>query len=577
MFVEWDEPGSGDKQNRVSPWEIETPESLFMFPSLTSGLKRPLQLGAQADWENMINRPFIRVPDILNGDLAYPSISSIWSEELIKRLIKPQSVDHPGKIAPAIQDPTLKAAPSQEAKILMQPAIKQKLQPSENMPPQSAQHPQFPVDRPNTINPNFPLQTNLPRKLQPPNKLGNQASSGTNTDMNNSELILAADQLSQITSCVGQCNEDKLGVKPINPHSLINELAFLDQNHGSSQLQTSSWLTQAQLDANILPTEQIDASQLESATLNGLFQYSDTIEWNAYSSTSQSLAGSFRSLESSIGHEMWDHQMNNSRCLSQSNHLVPLPQQDLPSFHGTSKFNNFKDLSDESHSQSDIYSCFNFDGSSGGSTVVDPSVSSTVLDEFCALKDADFQNASDYLVGNFSSSQDVQSQITSASLADSQAFCVQEFADNSGGASSRNVDFDDTSLLQNSSWQQVTPRVRTYTKIQKAGSVGRSIDISSFKNYDELCSEIERMFGLEGLLNDSRGSGWKLVYVDFENDVLLVGDDPWEEFVGCVRCIRILSPAEVQQMGEEGMQLLNSTMQGINSSVSEGGRWDAPI
>lgn len=67
-----------------------------------------------------------------------------------------------------------------------------------------------------------------------------------------------------------------------------------------------------------------------------------------------------------------------------------------------------------------------------------------------------------------------------------------------------------------------------YLQIQKTGSVGRSIDVSSFKNYDELCSEIEKMFGLEGLLNDSKGSGWKLVYVDFEKDVLLVGDDPWE-------------------------------------------------
>lgn len=57
--------------------------------------------------------------------------------------------------------------------------------------------------------------------------------------------------------------------------------------------------------------------------------------------------------------------------------------------------------------------------------------------------------------------------------------------------------------------------------------MGRSIDVSSFKNYNQLRSEIERMFGLEGFLNDS-GSGWKLVYVDFENDVLLVGDDPWE-------------------------------------------------
>lgn len=41
--VEWDEPGCGDKQNRVSPWEVETPESLFIFPSLTAGLKRPFQ------------------------------------------------------------------------------------------------------------------------------------------------------------------------------------------------------------------------------------------------------------------------------------------------------------------------------------------------------------------------------------------------------------------------------------------------------------------------------------------------------------------------------------------------------
>lgn len=65
-------------------------------------------------------------------------------------------------------------------------------------------------------------------------------------------------------------------------------------------------------------------------------------------------------------------------------------------------------------------------------------------------------------------------------------------------------------------------------QVQKAGSVGRSIDVTNFKNYEELLSAIECMFGLEGLLNDLKGSGWKLVYVDYENDVLLVGDDPWE-------------------------------------------------
>ena len=48
--VEWDEPRCGDKQNRVSVWEIDTPESLFIFPSLTSSLKRPLQSGYELDF-----------------------------------------------------------------------------------------------------------------------------------------------------------------------------------------------------------------------------------------------------------------------------------------------------------------------------------------------------------------------------------------------------------------------------------------------------------------------------------------------------------------------------------------------
>jgi len=51
------------------------------------------------------------------------------------------------------------------------------------------------------------------------------------------------------------------------------------------------------------------------------------------------------------------------------------------------------------------------------------------------------------------------------------------------------------------------------------------------------------MFNLEGQLEQKHG--WKLVFVDNENDLLLVGDDPWEEFKITVRGIRILSPREV--------------------------------
>lgn len=69
----------------------------------------------------------------------------------------------------------------------------------------------------------------------------------------------------------------------------------------------------------------------------------------------------------------------------------------------------------------------------------------------------------------------MQSKIPSASVAESQAFSLQEFPDSSGGASSSNGEFDESSLLQNSSWQQVAPRVRTYTKVRNGrGSVANS-------------------------------------------------------------------------------------------------------
>ncbi|KAL2938875.1 Auxin response factor 6 [Bienertia sinuspersici] len=94
--------------------------------------------------------------------------------------------------------------------------------------------------------------------------------------------------------------------------------------------------------------------------------------------------------------------------------------------------------------------------------------------------------------------------------------------------------------------------------VQKSGSLGRSLDISKFSSYQELRSELAHMFGLEGQLEDPLRSGWQLVFVDRENDVLLLGDDPWQEFVNNVWYIKILSPLEVQQMGKEGLDLPNS-------------------
>lgn len=65
-------------------------------------------------------------------------------------------------------------------------------------------------------------------------------------------------------------------------------------------------------------------------------------------------------------------------------------------------------------------------------------------------------------------------------------------------------------------------------KVYKRGAVGRSIDIARYSGYGELKQDLARRFGIEGQLEDRGRVGWKLVYVDHESDVLLVGDDPWE-------------------------------------------------
>ncbi|XP_050371710.1 auxin response factor 6 [Argentina anserina] len=127
---------------------------------------------------------------------------------------------------------------------------------------------------------------------------------------------------------------------------------------------------------------------------------------------------------------------------------------------------------------------------------------------------------------------------------------------------------DESGFLQSSeNVGHENPPDGNFVKVYKSGSFGRSLDITKFSSYQELRSELARMFGLEGELEDPVRSGWQLVFVDRENDVLLLGDDPWPEFVSSVWCIKILSPQEVQQMGKRGLELLKSVpMQRLSSN-----------
>ncbi|XP_020576196.1 auxin response factor 16-like isoform X2 [Phalaenopsis equestris] len=148
---------------------------------------------------------------------------------------------------------------------------------------------------------------------------------------------------------------------------------------------------------------------------------------------------------------------------------------------------------------------------------------------------------------SYCNQRDVENDSTAA--VSSQTFSMQDMSFNPG--CSGDTCFSEVGTLSQAMWANQSQPMRTYTKVQKRGSVGRSIDVSRYHGYEELRHDLACMFGIVEL-EDPIGTDWKLVYVDHENDILLVGDDPWEEFVNCVQSIRILSSLEVQQMSLAG-------------------------
>ncbi|EOA39543.1 hypothetical protein CARUB_v10008159mg [Capsella rubella] len=181
----------------------------------------------------------------------------------------------------------------------------------------------------------------------------------------------------------------------------------------------------------------------------------------------------------------------------------------------------------------------------------------------------DFQN----LVPNYGNApRDIETELSSAAIS-SQSFGIPSIPFKSG-CSNEVGGINDSGIMNGGGlWPNQTQRMRTYTKVQKRGSVGRSIDVTRYSGYDELRHDLARMFGIEGQLEDPLTSDWKLVYTDHENDILLVGDDPWEEFVNCVQNIKILSSAEVQQMSLDGdLAAIPATNQAC-SETDSGNAW----
>ncbi|KAE8007887.1 hypothetical protein FH972_004446 [Carpinus fangiana] len=91
-------------------------------------------------------------------------------------------------------------------------------------------------------------------------------------------------------------------------------------------------------------------------------------------------------------------------------------------------------------------------------------------------------------------------------------------------------------------------QIRSCTKVHMQGiAVGRAVDLTRFEQYEDLLRKLEEMFDIEGELCGSTKK-WQVVYTDDEDDMMMVGDDPWPEFCSMVRKIFIYTTEEVKKL-----------------------------
>ncbi|KAG6684773.1 hypothetical protein I3842_12G079300 [Carya illinoinensis] len=114
--------------------------------------------------------------------------------------------------------------------------------------------------------------------------------------------------------------------------------------------------------------------------------------------------------------------------------------------------------------------------------------------------------------------------------------------------------------------QNCSTSTRSRTKVQMQGvAVGRAVDLTMLEGYDQLIDELENMFNIKGQLQPR--DKWEIVYTDDEGDMMLVGDDPWQEFCNMVRRIFICSSQDVKKMSP-GSKLPMSSIEGEGTVMS---------
>ncbi|KAK7263775.1 hypothetical protein RJT34_31372 [Clitoria ternatea] len=105
-------------------------------------------------------------------------------------------------------------------------------------------------------------------------------------------------------------------------------------------------------------------------------------------------------------------------------------------------------------------------------------------------------------------------------------------------------------------------QTRSCTKVHMQGmAVGRAVDLTRFDGYEDLLRKLEEMFDIKAKLCGGLKK-WQVVYTDNEDDMMMVGDDPWHEFCSVVRKIFIYTAEEVKKLSPKTGLPFNEKVKG---------------
>ncbi|KAK8653404.1 hypothetical protein V6N13_127406 [Hibiscus sabdariffa] len=528
--VGWDESTAGEKQPRVSLWEIEP---LTTFPMYSSPfplrLKRPWSSAlpsfhAFKDGDMNINSQLMW----LQGGVGDQGLQSLNFQGFgVSPWIQPRldTSSIPG-VQPDLYQ-AMAAAAFQEMRTVD----------SSKMGSQSLLQFQQPQSTPNG------LPALIQRQMLPQSQTQNAFLQGFQENQTASQI-----QLLQQLQRSNSYDDQRQQQQPLQQQQQLQQ---------SQQTLQPPQMSDQQPISNVIPTfPKVSSSQAQSSSLPAVASQcqQQTFSDHLGNSLATSNVSSMQSIVGSLSHAGASHSLNlnGSNPIISSSALLSKPVAIEPQLSSEPANYVLPQVEQLGSAQSNVlsnllppfpgreYSAYHGSADPQNSFLFGVSIDSSSLmmqHGLTNLKNIGNENDSlslPYAASNF----------TSASVTD--------FPLNSDMTTSSCV--DESGYLQSSEYvDQVNPPTGTFVKVHKSGSFGRSLDISKFSSYNELRCELARMFGLEGQLEDPQRSGWQLVFVDRENDILLLGDDPWQEFVNNVWYIKILSPLEVQQMGKEGL------------------------